>query len=886
MRTGGRLLRGLLIWLGGLAAGLLILALILNFISWNWARPYVGRLAEAKLGRAVTIAGPFAVHLFPWFWVEARDIHVANPAWANRDDMLEIGHIRIALAPWDLLRGHLHVKDFELDDSRLDLEKKSDQANWRFPGLTQDRGHAALPKKRAHPPSASPIVIDRFSIRNFTLDYQREAARLVPVHVEKLAGSLPRDLAAVRIASRGTVAGLPYTLQVLGQSPSVPQPRISSPGASSGRATSGQTGTTSPPASLLDFRLPGMQLRIDGSLVGLMHGTETAYVHLASTDAASILKRLGFASVSPPSFDFRAAVARTSDAWMVPRMSLSTGKSRISGWLSYATSATSTSHPLLTVALDAQQVYYDDLKGFVPQKTSKARTRSRPLQAPPTASTRQPLPDADVQLRIAQLYLPWIKGHIADTHVHARLERGHLFLNEARLAVVDATGVVAHAFAAGHADKPRTLDDVSLRFRAEGHALSPLLAAFDLDVGAIPPYKIEGHLTRTGHTFALRDFHAHAGQSVVQGRGSIVLGPRPTFTVDLKAPLLRYRDLAPFLPTRPKAEARPSAASSRKAKGHWQLSDKPLPFSLLTRADGVVHLDVDRFVAPSQIISLANAHLDTRLDHGVLSIHDLQLSTNQGRLGITGNIDTRTAIPTVWLVTAVNGVRVGRLVVPVTKKIKIKDLRAPDLIQAHVGGLVRVATAGNTLRDLVANSHGSASLYTQDGYISSLAIEVLGIDVTESLATWFAAPSPETRINCMYANFQIDNGIISTDNVLLGTGKANLRLDGSVNLVSGKMALKIRDYPKNISIGSLRAPIDIHGNIVDAKVHPDYRVVALKAVTAVALGVFVNPLAAVVPLIEPAPAERGVCITYEDDIASVRTGVERVVGGRPTEAAH
>ncbi|HTP97530.1 MAG TPA: AsmA family protein, partial [Burkholderiales bacterium] len=90
------------------------------------------------------------------------------------------------------------------------------------------------------------------------------------------------------------------------------------------------------------------------------------------------------------------------------------------------------------------------------------------------------------------------------------------------------------------------------------------------------------------------------------------------------------------------------------------------------------------------------------------------------------------------------------------------------------------------------------------------------------------------------------------------TSDSNISGSGSVNLRDETLDLTLTPLPKNPSVLSLRAPLHLTGSFAAPDIGVDKPTVALRAGGALLLGAF-NPLAALLPLIEPGPGRDSDC---------------------------
>ncbi|MDB5476806.1 MAG: AsmA family rane protein [Phenylobacterium sp.] len=188
----------------------LALALLVAFIAaiwdWNWFRAPMARFASARLHREVTISGNLDVH--PWSWTPTATVdgvHVANPTWAGRGPMADIGRIavRIRLAP--LFTGNLDLRRLEFDDPQVTLWRdKAGRATWDFSDGKQAGAPLRLPPIR------------NFIINAGDLKVQDDIRKLVftgSISAHERQGG---QIHGFQMDGHGTLNTQPFTLQVTG----------------------------------------------------------------------------------------------------------------------------------------------------------------------------------------------------------------------------------------------------------------------------------------------------------------------------------------------------------------------------------------------------------------------------------------------------------------------------------------------------------------------------------------------------------------------------------------------------------------------------------------------------------------------------------------------
>ncbi|HVO45323.1 MAG TPA: AsmA family protein, partial [Steroidobacteraceae bacterium] len=94
--------------IGWFLAGLLVLVVVaVAFMDWNWFKHPIERMASAKSGRSVTLAGPLQVHLWSLTpTVTLTGVTLGNPPWeTDPQPMARIPRAEIHLKLLPLLKG-------------------------------------------------------------------------------------------------------------------------------------------------------------------------------------------------------------------------------------------------------------------------------------------------------------------------------------------------------------------------------------------------------------------------------------------------------------------------------------------------------------------------------------------------------------------------------------------------------------------------------------------------------------------------------------------------------------------------------------------------------------------------------------------------------------
>ncbi len=138
-----------------------------------------------------------------------------------------------------------------------------------------------------------------------------------------------------------------------------------------------------------------------------------------------------------------------------------------------------------------------------------------------------------------------------------------------------------------------------------------------------------------------------------------------------------------------------------------------------------------------------------------------------------------------------------------------------------------------------------------NGRISNLLDAIAGLNGGKVISL-LVGGDKEIAVNCGGVAFSVKDGIGQSRLFVIDTEQTRIDGTGSFNLKEERFDITVVPKPKKPGILSLRTPVRLHGSFR----HPDFELdkgkLMLRAGGAVALAL-VNPLAALLPLIETGP---------------------------------
>ena len=175
----------------------------------------------------------------------------------------------------------------------------------------------------------------------------------------------------------------------------------------------------------------------------------------------------------------------------------------------------------------------------------------------------------------------------------------------------------------------------------------------------------------------------------------------------------------------------------------------------------------------------------------------------------------------------------------------------------QVNGEFDLAGKGNSVGRMLASSNGKVGLVVANGEISKMMMEKVGLHLWEMLELKVTGDKL-VKLRCAVADFDVKDGIMHADALIFDTEVTTIVGTGSIDLGQEKLDLTLNQKTKNTSPVALRSPIYVRGSFARPDVEVDKGRVAVRALGAIALGI-VNPLLALIPLIDAGPGKDSDC---------------------------
>ena len=460
------------------------------------------------------------------------------------------------------------------------------------------------------------------------------------------------------------------------------------------------------------------------------------------------------------------------------------------------------------------------------------------------------------------------------------------------LAASDASAIAVPLWLDVNADKTHIRVDgtatdllhfggMDATFVASGPSLAAVGDALGVTLPTTAKFATHGRLQKHGAVWDAGIAAMDIGTSRLNGDFRFDTAPDvPVLTGKLGGSRLALADLGPAFGAAP-----PDApASASNAKPGKVIPDKTFDIPSLKAMNADVGVQL-------AVLDLGTTILEPfkplqgriTLQDGVLNLKDLLARTSAGEVqGLIG-LDSRPATPKWNADLRWSGIQLDRFIK--TRDIAVRkdaDGNKPEVgyISGALGGNAQLKGEGNSSAKLLASLGGTARLWVRDGTVSHILVEAAGIDVAQALGV-FVKGDDKLPMQCALAQFDLVNGKVMPEVFVIDTKDTTMLIDGDLSLATESLDLRMTAHPHDFSPLALRTPVKVTGTFDDPHIRPEAKPLIKRGAAAAALSL-VNPLAALLALVDFKQQERDVCTTA---VAHVDGAAKAGVKTGPAEAA-
>jgi len=396
---------------------------------------------------------------------------------------------------------------------------------------------------------------------------------------------------------------------------------------------------------------------------------------------------------------------------------------------------------------------------------------------------------------------------------------------------------------------------MDMRVALRGDSVAQLFPLLGIAFPETRAYVTDGRIVHGGETWRYEKFSGRIGDSDIAGTFQVDTGgARTAMKGDLVSRMLDFADLGPLIGARPgsvqaaKQTPAPSAPTAVAAPAQVRvLPELPFKTDRWNSVDAEVTLKA-KTIRRAKALPLDNLDAHLSLRDSVLTLAPLSFGVAGGHLNAVIALDGR------------NDPIQARAQVQARKILLAKLFPTVNLNRASVGqinGEFDLAGTGNSVGRMLASANGKLGLVVAGGEISKLMMEKIGLHIWEILVLNVTGDKL-VKLRCGVADFEVKDGIMRTDALVFDTEVTTIIGTGSIDLGRELLDLTLNQNTKDTSPVALRSPIHVGGSFAKPDVQVDKGRMAVRGLGALALGL-VNPLLALIPLIDAGPGKDSDC---------------------------
>jgi uncharacterized protein involved in outer membrane biogenesis len=408
--------------------------------------------------------------------------------------------------------------------------------------------------------------------------------------------------------------------------------------------------------------------------------------------------------------------------------------------------------------------------------------------------------------------------------------------------------------ARGAVPRPFDLGQFYMTGSARGPDMAALFPLLGVALPNTPPYNLRGRLTRDGLTWRIDDIGGRVGDSDLAGEMLVRTGGKRLFlSANLKSNSLDFDDLGAIFGGSPSVGPG-ETASPQQVAIHAQLGaerrmmpDTTLDMTRIRAMDAdVTYKALSIRDAPIKLTA-GSAHV--KLDNALLTIDPVALELPRGRVAGRVSLNARKSVPVSDLDLRLTNARL-ETILPVQV-----DGAAP--ITGPLVGRAKLTGTGNSLHKAFGGANGQLVIVSSGGEVRKAFAELAGVNVVRGLG--LLHKKDMTPISCAVASFDAKGGIMTANNIVVDTGPVLIKGQGTINLDTERMDLRLRGHDKKFRLVRVLLPIKATGSLYAPKLGVEPGAAIAQGGIGAALGTMLSPLAAVLPFVDPGLAKDANC---------------------------
>jgi hypothetical protein len=355
----------------------------------------------------------------------------------------------------------------------------------------------------------------------------------------------------------------------------------------------------------------------------------------------------------------------------------------------------------------------------------------------------------------------------------------------------------------GQIDDPIAVKGIDLAVGVKAASLEGLVPLAGDGVSHIKDIDLQTQVKGDLAAIELKPLNLKLAESDLSGSVSLGLaGERPA----IKGKLASKRfDVAALLPPAPEAaEPAPKAEKATRV-----FPTDPLVLDGMKAVDAEIEYRGEEVVVPALTLKPMAVFLE--LKGGRLNVEPLEIGVAGSTILVKAKVDGAAAPARIMLDVKSKDLNMQKL---------LAEMDVTDLLEGTADVDVEVSGSGASVADIMASLNGHSLILMGEGRAKTAAFDTLIGGVSQIVGSLFSEKSEWTVVECIASNFEIKKGLATSKGMLFDTEYASVIGEGTINLGSEELDMKITPKPKSATL-NVSVPIKVQGTFLEPSFKPD-----------------------------------------------------------------
>jgi uncharacterized protein involved in outer membrane biogenesis len=346
-----------------------------------------------------------------------------------------------------------------------------------------------------------------------------------------------------------------------------------------------------------------------------------------------------------------------------------------------------------------------------------------------------------------------------------------------------------------------------LNFEMSGERLDTLSELARVELPPWGPWALRGPIRMTSSGYELPGLTLAVGQSRLGGSGTLDLGAaRPRLQLQVAAPSIQLDDFP--MPQRltdptepPRREDGLRGAASRTAGR----IDRLLSAGFLRRFDATVDVQTSEVLSGAE--RLADGALHLKLKEGRLDLDPAVVNLPGGSMRLTMAYDLKESEVDFQVAANVQRFDYGIIA---RRLNRADDLRGLFSLNMQLSG------RAPSLDTIMRNANGRLDFAVWPTELRSGMFNLWSANLVLTLLP-LIDPGLKSQVNCIVGRFDLKQGDLSDDKIVIDTSTVRIRGAGHASLATEELAFVFQPRAKGVGLFRLQTPLRVSGTLTDQR---------------------------------------------------------------------